>query len=58
MEMIDKLVSDALGDFRKVAALANAEFIANSIAIEITLKPHTPPKNLACPMFCTSDELV
>ncbi|QNI31590.1 hypothetical protein H7849_21365 [Alloacidobacterium dinghuense] len=46
MNPIDKLVSDALGDFRKVAALADAAFIADTITVEIMPKPHKPPKRL------------
>lgn len=46
MNEIEKFVSQALADFRKVAALADAEFIADSIATEIMPKPHRQPKGL------------
>jgi hypothetical protein len=46
MDDIDKLVSDALADFRKVAVLADAAFIADSITVEITRNPHRQPKAL------------
>lgn len=46
MDHIDKLVSEALVDFRKVAALADAAFIADSINVEITRGPHLQPKSL------------
>lgn len=42
MDMIRQFVSEALGDFRKVAALADAEFIADSITAEFLPKPHKP----------------
>ena len=48
---IEKLVSDALGDFRKVAALADAEFIADSITVDILPKPHKSPRNLPTGMM-------
>ena len=35
-------VAAVLDDFRKVAALADAEFIAESIAPEFLAKPHRP----------------
>jgi hypothetical protein len=43
MDTISQLVAEALDDFRKVAVLANAEFIADTIAVEIAPKPHQPP---------------
>lgn len=46
MDDIDKLVSEALADFRKVAVLADAQFIADSITVEITPKPHRQPTGL------------
>lgn len=46
MDDIDKLVSDALTDFRKVAILADAAFIADSITVEVTRRPHRQPKGL------------
>jgi hypothetical protein len=42
MDTIRQFVSEALGDFRKVAALADAEFIADSITAEFLSKPHKP----------------
>jgi hypothetical protein len=49
MDDIAKLVSEALTDFRKVAALADAAFIADSITVEITRSPHRQPKSLPHP---------
>jgi len=46
MDDIDKLVSEALADFRNVAALADAAFIADSITVEIARSPHRQPKSL------------
>lgn len=46
MNEIEKLVSAALADFRTVAALADAEFIADGITTEIMPKPHRQPKGL------------
>lgn len=46
MDDIDKLVCEALADFRKVAALADAAFIADSITVEIARSPHRQPKGL------------
>lgn len=46
MGNIDKLVSEALSDFQKVAALAGTEFIVDGIAVEIRLKPHRQPSGL------------
>jgi hypothetical protein len=46
MDDIDKLVSEALADFRNVAAMADAAFIADSITVEITRSPHRQPKSL------------
>jgi hypothetical protein len=46
MDALDKVVSAAMNDFRKVAALADAEFIADSITVEITPKPHKAPTAL------------
>jgi hypothetical protein len=46
MDDIDKLVCEALADFRKVAALADTAFIADSITVEITRSPHRQPKGL------------
>ncbi len=42
MSDLEKLVSKALTDFRKVAVLADAQFIADSISVEIMPKPHQP----------------
>lgn len=42
MDQIRKLVDDALSDFRKVAVLADAAFIADSITVEILQKPRRP----------------
>lgn len=46
MDEIEKLVSEGLSDFRKVAALADAEFIADGITPEIMRKPHSQPRRL------------
>jgi len=46
MNEIDQIVSEALADFKKVAVLADAEFMAGSIAVEILPKPHKPPGSL------------
>jgi hypothetical protein len=46
MDNIDKLVSEALADFQKVAALANTKFTADSITVDIARKPHTSPRKL------------
>lgn len=46
MDALHQLVAAALEDFRKVAALAGAEFIAGSIAVEIAPKPHKAPATL------------
>jgi hypothetical protein len=45
-DALKDLVSDTISNFRKVAALADAGLIADSIAIEITSKPHTAPSML------------
>ncbi|MGA3346970.1 MAG: gamma-glutamylcyclotransferase family protein [Terracidiphilus sp.] len=42
MDMIRQFVPEALSDFRKVAAMADAEFIAESIIAEYLPKPHKP----------------
>src|SRR5271169_3703372 len=47
MDMIKQLVSESLVDFRKVAALAGAEFIPESIIPEFLSKPHKPTGLLA-----------
>lgn len=46
MDDIDKLVSEALADFRKVAALAHAPSIGDCITVEIMRSPHRQPKSL------------
>ena len=46
METIRQTVLEALTDFAKVAALANAEFSVEAISIEVALRPHEPPKHL------------
>lgn len=46
MDEIEQLVSAALADFRKVAALADTTFSVDSIILEITRSPHQPPKGL------------
>jgi hypothetical protein len=46
MHILDELVATALGDFRQVAKLADAEFIADSITVEIMAKPHKAPTKL------------
>jgi hypothetical protein len=46
MNTLSELVSEAISDFGKVAALANAEFAADSITVEIAAKPHESPKKL------------
>jgi hypothetical protein len=43
---IDKLVSEALADFRKAAAMADAAFIVDSITVEIARSPHRQPTSL------------
>ncbi|MGH9350555.1 MAG: carbon-nitrogen hydrolase family protein [Terriglobia bacterium] len=43
---LNGLVSEALSDFRKAAALASPRFSPDSIAVEIATKPHNPPKIL------------
>lgn len=42
MDMIAKVVSEALEDFRKVAALADSQFVADTIMAEFLPKPHQP----------------
>lgn len=42
MDNIRQRVTEALDDFRKVATLAGAEFLADSITPEFLLKPHKP----------------
>ena len=42
MDSNQQRVAEALDDFRKVAALADAEFIADSIVTEFLPKPHKP----------------
>jgi len=46
MDKLQDLVAAALDDFKKVAALADAEFLAGNIAVEILPKPHKPPTAL------------
>jgi hypothetical protein len=46
MTMLDQLVSEAVGDFRKAAALAYAEIPADGFTIEILAKPHCAPRTL------------
>lgn len=46
MSTFEDFISGAISDFRKVAALADAEFIADSITVEITPKPHKAPTML------------
>jgi hypothetical protein len=36
MSVLEELITRAIDDFGKVAALANAEFLADSITVEIT----------------------
>jgi hypothetical protein len=42
MDRIKHLVDTALSDFHKIAALTDAEFIADSIRVEFLPKPHMP----------------
>ena len=42
MNTFNELVSEAITDFGKVAALAKAEFAVDSMTIEIATKPHKP----------------
>jgi hypothetical protein len=46
MSSFEDFISGTIDDFRKVAGLADAEFIANSITVEVTLKPHKAPTML------------
>jgi hypothetical protein len=46
MNTLDQLVSEALSDFGKVAALANAECLVESIRVEIAGRPHKAPGSL------------
>jgi len=43
---LNELVSEAISDFRKVVALARADFPSDGITIDIALKPHRPPRPL------------
>jgi hypothetical protein len=51
METLDELVTSAINDFRQVAALAGVEFIADTITVEITAKPHKSPSKLPAGMI-------
>jgi len=42
MDSIQQCVAEALDDFRKVATVANAELIVDSIVTEFLPKPHKP----------------
>jgi hypothetical protein len=46
MNTLDELVSEAIDDFRKVAALAYTEFSTESLTVEISPKPHKSPRSL------------
>ena len=46
MNTFSDLVSEALSDFSKAVALAQAEFSPDSVTVEITSKPHVAPKIL------------
>ena len=46
MDTLNELVSEAISDFRKVAALAHAELLTDRVTIEIAVKPHKSPKSL------------
>jgi hypothetical protein len=43
MNTLNELVSEAINDFGKVAALACAEFPVDGITVEIAAKPHKAP---------------
>jgi tartrate dehydratase beta subunit/fumarate hydratase class I family protein len=43
MNTVSELVSEAISDFRKVIALACAEFPSEGIKVEILAKPHEAP---------------
>ncbi len=46
MNTLNELVSEAIGDFRKVVVLARGEFPIDRITIEIADKPHRAPRTL------------
>jgi len=46
MIRLNELVSEAITDFGKVVALANGEFLVDSMTIEIAAKPHKAPTAL------------
>jgi hypothetical protein len=46
MQTLDQVVANALRDFRTVATLADADFLADCIAVQIFRKPHESPKTL------------
>jgi hypothetical protein len=46
MNTLTDLVSEAISDFGRAAALANAEFSTNTIMVEILEKPHNAPRFL------------
>jgi hypothetical protein len=46
MDTLNELISNAVSDFGKVAALAHAELSIDSIIVEIFRQPHRPPTSL------------
>ena len=52
MKTLDELVSEAIHDFEKVAALAHANFPVDVIAVEIAAKPHKAPTALPPDKIC------
>ncbi len=46
MITLSEVVSEALGDFGKVAILAYAEFSTDAVTVEIASKPHVAPRIL------------
>src|ERR1700722_10926655 len=39
-------IAEALSDFRQIAALAHAEFLSDTITVELSESPHRPPSSL------------